>query len=225
MSLASRFNREPQLFDVRLCSIQASITPVVYILVADISLRDRLEFLIRDYGWQTETFASVEQLLSSSPVVGPSCLVLDVAMPGLNGLDLQRRVAANRSDMPIILITLGGEVLMTVHASNDAFASSLTAPLANGGLLDTLAHCIEWSETALRREAEVAALWDRYASLSPREREVMALVVTGLLNKQVAGELGISEITVKAHRAKVMRKMKADSLADLVRQAARLRLP
>jgi FixJ family two-component response regulator len=225
MSLASGFDSEVRSFEVTRSSFAASIASTVFIIGDDVSLRDTLGSLIRDFGWRAETFASAEQFLSGSPVGGPSCLVLDVTTPGLNGLDLQRRVAAHRSSMPIVLVTGSGDVLMTVHASNGGFAKSITTPLIDDGLLSTIERCIEWSEMALRHEAEFRALRDRHASLSCREREVMALVVAGLLNKQVACELGLSEITVKAHRGRVMRKMEANSLADLVRKAACLRLP
>jgi FixJ family two-component response regulator len=225
MSLASGFDRDVRSFEITRSSFAAGVAPTVFIIEAGVSLRDRLGSSIRDFGWRAEAFASAEAFLSRSPLAGPSCLVLDVTTPGLNGLDLQRRVAADRSGMPIILVAGCGDVLMTVQASNGGFAKSITTPLVDDGLLGTIERCIEWSEMALRDEAEVRALRGRHAALSRREREVMALVVAGLLNKQVAGELGISEITVKAHRGKVMRKMAAHSLADLVRQDACLRLP
>jgi FixJ family two-component response regulator len=155
---------------------------------------------------------------------GRTCLVLDVTLPDLNGLDLQKRVALDRVDMPIIFITGYGDVPTTVQAMKAGAVEFLTKPFGDDVLLNAIRHAIERSRTALRGEAEIRALRDRYASLSRREREVMALVVSGLLNKQVGGELGISEITVKAHRGKVMRKMKAGSLADLVNMAATLRL-
>lgn len=199
-------------------------TPVVFVVDDDVSVRESLEALIRDAGWQAETFASAEEFLSRPRVSGPSCLVLDVGLPDLNGLDLQQRVAADRPDMPIIFITGHGEVPMTVQAMKAGAVEFLTKPFGDDVLLSAIREAIERSETAVGREAEIQALRDRYALLSHREREVMALVVTGLLNKQVGGELGISEITVKAHRGQVMRKMKARSLADLVNMAARLRL-
>ena len=154
----------------------------------------------------------------------PSCLVLDVSLPGLNGLDLQKRVAIERIDMPIIFITGYGNVPMTVQAMKAGAVEFLTKPFSDDVLLSAIRNAIERSQTALGQEAEMRALRDHYASLTRREREVMALVASGLLNKQVGGELGISEITVKAHRGQAMQKMKADSLADLVKMAARLGL-
>ena len=199
-------------------------TPIVFVVDDDVSVRESLEALIRDAGWQPEIFASAEEFLSRPRVSGPSCLVLDVGLPDLNGLDLQQRVATDRPDMPIIFITGHGEVPMTVRAMKAGAVEFLTKPFGDDVLLSAIRDAIHRSETAVGREAEIQALRDRYASLSHREREVMALVVTGLLNKQVGGELGISEITVKAHRGQVMRKMKARSLADLVNMAARLQL-
>jgi FixJ family two-component response regulator len=199
-------------------------TPVVFVVDDDVSVRESLEALIRCAGWQPETFASAQEFLSRPRVIAPSCLVLDVSLPDLNGLDLQKRVAVDRMDMPIIFITGYGDVPITVQAMKAGAVEFLTKPFGDDVLLSAIRHAIERSHTALDHEAEMRALRDCHASLSRREREVMALVVTGLLNKQVGGELGISEITVKAHRGKVMRKMKAHSLADLVTMAARLRL-
>jgi FixJ family two-component response regulator len=199
-------------------------TPIVFIVDDDVSMRESLELLISSAGWQPETFATAQEFLSRPRVLAPSCLVLDVALPDLNGLDLQKRVAVDRIDMPIIFITGYGDVPMTVQAMKAGAVEFLTKPFGDDVLLSAIRHAIEGSNTALAHEAEMRALRDRHASLSRREREVMALVVSGLMNKQVGGELGISEITVKAHRGKVMRKMEADSLADLVTIAARLRL-
>ena len=199
-------------------------TPIVFVVDDDVSVRESLESLIRCAGWEPETFASAQEFLSRPRVLAPSCLVLDVTLPDLNGLDLQKRVAVNRIDMPIIFITGYGDVPMTVQAMKAGAVEFLTKPFGDDVLLSAIRHAIERSRIALAHEAEIRALRDRHASLSRREREVMALVVSGLLNKQVGGELGISEITVKAHRGRVMRKMKAGSLADLVNMAARLRL-
>ena len=198
--------------------------PTVFVVDDDISVRESLELLIRCAGWQAETFPSAQEFLSRPRVLAPSCLVLDVGLPDLNGLDLQKRVAADRSDMPIIFITGYGDVPMTVQAMKAGAVEFLTKPFGDEVLLGAIRNAIERSRTALSHEADTRALRDCYASLTPREREVMALVVSGLLNKQVGGELGISEITVKAHRGHAMRKMKAGSLADLVNMAARLRL-
>jgi len=196
----------------------------VFVVDDDVSVRESLELLIRNAGWQPETFASAQEFLARPRVLAPSCLVLDVALPDLNGLDLQKRVTADRIDMPIIFITGYGDVPMTVQAMKAGAVEFLTKPFGDDVLLSAIRHALERSHIALRHEAEIRALRDRHASLTRREREVMALVVSGLLNKQVGGELGISEITVKAHRGKVMRKMEANSLADLVTMAARLGL-
>src|ERR1700677_1381417 len=199
-------------------------TPIVFVVDDDISVRESLELLIRCEGWQPETFGSAQEFLSRPRAIVPSCLVLDVSLPGLNGLDLQKRVAVERTEMPIIFITGYGDVPMTVQAMKAGAVEFLTKPFGDEVLLRAIRHAIERSRVALEREAEIVTLRDCYASLTHREREVMALVVSGLLNKLIGGELGISEITVKAYRGQVMRKMKADSLADLVKMAARLRL-
>jgi FixJ family two-component response regulator len=198
--------------------------PIVFVVDDDVSVRESLEALIRTAGWQSETFASAEEFLSRPRVHAPSCLVLDVSLPDLNGLDLQKRVTADRIDMPIIFITAYGDVPMSVQAMKAGAVEFLTKPFGDDVLLGAIRHAIERSRIALDHEAEIRSLRDCYASLTRREREVMALVVSGRLNKQVGSELGISEITVKAHRGNVMRKMNADSLADLVNMAARLRL-
>src|ERR1700683_5037127 len=199
-------------------------TPIVFVVDDDASVRESLEILIRCEGWQPEIFASAQEFLACPRAHVPSCLVLDVSLPGLNGLDLQKRVAIERTDMPIIFITGYGDVPMTVQAMKAGAVEFLTKPFSDDVLLTAIRAALERSRVALSLEAEMRVLQDRYASLSPRERQVMVLVVSGLLNKQVGGELGISEITVKTHRGKVMQKMKADSVADLVRMAARLRL-
>jgi len=198
--------------------------PIVFIVDDDVSVRESLELLIRWGGWQPETFASAEEFLARPRVLVPSCLILDVHLPDLNGLDLQKRLVVDRIDLPIIFITGCGDVPMTVQAMKAGAVEFLTKPFDDEVLLRAVLQAIELSRVALEREAETRALRDRYASLTRREKEVMALVASGLLNKQVGGELGISEITVKAHRGNVMGKMAAGSLADLVNKAARLRL-
>ena len=173
-------------------------------------------------GWLPEVFASAQEFLSRPRLLAPSCLVLDVTLPDLNGLDLQKRIAADRNDMPIIFITGHGDVPMTVRAMKAGAIEFLTKPFRGEALLSAVRHAIERSYAALRQEAELQALRARFSSLSTREREVMNLVVRGLLNKQVGGELGITVVTVKAHRGKMMQKMQAASVPDLVNMAAKL---
>jgi FixJ family two-component response regulator len=184
-------------------------------------VRESLELLITSAGWRPETFASAQDFLTRPPVVVPSCLVLDVTLPGLNGLDLQTRLAA-RTEMPIVFITGYGDVPTSVRAMKAGAAEFLMKPFKSDVLLGAIRTALERSQVTLNAATHLRALRDSYSSLTAREREVMALVVSGLLNKQVGGELGISEITVKAHRGQVMRKMKADSLAHLVRMATSL---
>jgi len=198
--------------------------PIVFVVDDDVSVRESLELMIRSAGWKPEIFASATEFLSHPRAHAPSCLVLDVNLPDLNGLDLQMRVAVDRIDMPIIFITGYGDVPMTVRAMKAGAVEFLTKPFSDDALLGAIRHAIERSRAVLGHEAEIRMLADRYETLSRREREVMALVVTGLLNKQVAFDLGISEITVKAHRGRVMHKMQANSLVDLASMAAKLHL-
>ena len=204
-------------------SRMSTVTPIVFIVDDDVSVRESLELLIQNEGWQAETFASAHEFLDHPRAALPSCLILDVSLPGLNGLELQQRVAVERTDMPIIFITGHGDIPMTVRAMKAGAIEFLTKPFNDEALLSAIRQALQRSRLALSHEAEMRELRNCYALLTPRERQVMALVVSGLLNKQIGGELGISEITVKAHRGQVMQKMKADSLAALVKMAARLR--
>lgn len=204
--------------------LMAPSSPIVFVVDDDVSVRESLELLIQNEGWQAKTFASAQEFLDCPRAGVSSCLVLDLSLPGLNGLELQKRIAAQRTDMPIIFITGHGDVPKTVQAMKGGAVEFLTKPFNDEVLLTAIRQALERSRLALAQEAEMQELRDRYASLTPRERQVMALVVSGLLNKQVGGELGISEITVKAHRGQVMQKMKADSVADLVKMGGRLGL-
>ena len=197
-------------------------TPIVFVVDDDISVRESLEVLLRCEGWEPETFGCAQEFLMRPRPVVPSCLVLDVSLPDLNGLDLQKRLALERPDMPIMFITAHGDVPTSVQAMKAGAVEFLMKPFENNVLLGAIRECLDRSRRALAREMEMRVLRNRYASLTRRERQVMALVVSGLLNKQAGGELGISEITVKAHRGQVMQKMEADSFADLVNIAARL---
>jgi FixJ family two-component response regulator len=196
---------------------------IVFVVDDDMSVRESLESLIRHAGWLAELFASGQEFLARPRLTVPCCLLLDVSLPGLSGLELQRQIA-ERTEMPIIFITGHGDVPMTVQAMKAGAVEFLTKPLRRDVLLNAIRGALERSRAALRVDAEMQAIKNCYQSLTPREREVMGLVVTGLLNKQIAGELDISETTVKKHRGQVMRKMKSDSLAELVTNAARLGL-
>jgi len=194
-------------------------TPIVFVVDDDVSVRESLEALIRFAGWQSETFASAQEFLARPRVLAPSCLVLDVTLPDLNGLDLQERIAVDRIDMPIIFITGYGDVPMTVRAMKAGAVEFLTKPFHDQDLLDAIEVALEKDRTRRAEEKFVAELRERFDKLTARERQVMQLVVAGRLNKQIAAELGISEMTAKIHRSQVFRKTQAVNLPDLVRMA------
>jgi FixJ family two-component response regulator len=204
--------------------LDSKISPTVFVVDDDISVRQALEVLIRDEGMEVETFRSAQEFLARPHAAVPSCLVLDVSLPGLNGLELQKRISVEQQDMPIIFITGYGDIPMTVQAMKAGAVEFLTKPFADHALLNAVRSAIDRSTVRLARREEIQALNARCARLTPREREVMGLVVVGLLNKQVADKLHISEITEKAHRGCMMRKMEANSFAELVHMASRLRL-
>ena len=199
-------------------------TAIVFVVDSDPSVRESLELLVRAAGWRAETFASAQEFLARPRSVVPSCLILDTTLPDLDGLELQERIASERTDMPIIFLTGHADIAMTVRAMKRGALEFLIKPFDAEALLIGIQQALKRSEAALGRENQLHALRMGYGLLTQREREVMTLVVSGLPNKQVGGELGISEITVKAHRGNVMRKMKANSLANLVNMAARLRV-
>jgi RNA polymerase sigma factor (sigma-70 family) len=201
-----------------------TVTPVVFVVDDDVSVRESLELMILAAGWHPETFPSATEFLAHPRVGGPSCLVLDVSLPDLNGLDLQKRIV-DWTDMPIIFITGYGDVPTSVQAMKAGATEFLVKPFDDDVLLSSIRQAIERSRIELTREAELQAFRNCHASLTPREQQIMALVVSGRLNKQIAAELGISEITVKAHRGRVMRKMQVESLAQLVKVAAALEGP
>jgi FixJ family two-component response regulator len=198
--------------------------PIVFVVDDDVSVRESLELLIKFSGWQPEMFASAEEFLARPRTATPSCLVLDVSLPDLNGLELQKLIGTDRMEIPIIFITGHGDVPMTVQAMKAGAVEFLTKPFDDEVLLTAIRHALKRSAAVLEDQEEIHALRQSYESLTPREQDVMRLVVSGMLNKQIGLKLGISEITVKAHRGKVMQKMNADSVADLVKMAVRLGL-
>jgi FixJ family two-component response regulator len=205
-------------------SPSSATTPMVFVVAEDESVRESLELLIEAEGWRLETFASAQEFLACPRPVVPTCLILDVALSDVSGLELQKRLVVDRPDLPVIIIARSGDVRMTVAAMKAGAIEVLTKPIDEDMTVGATRYALERSRRSMEREAKMQSLRDSYASLTPREREVMTLVVSGLLNKQVGGELGISEITVKAHRGQVMRKMKAGSLPALVNMVASLGL-
>jgi FixJ family two-component response regulator len=197
-------------------------TPIVFVVDDDISVRESLELLITNQGWQPALFESAQEFLARRPTVAPGCLILDVNLPDLNGLDLQRQISGSGSALPVIFVTGYGDIPMTVQAMKAGAVEFLTKPFDESAMIDAIQSALIRSREALERETQIGVLQDRFSSLSKREREVMTLVVKGLMNKQVGGELDISEITVKAHRGRVMQKMQATNFVELVNMAAEL---
>ena len=216
--------RRIPFLQVQRSSPVAAVTPVVFVVDDDISVRESLELLIQEAGWRAELCASAQDFFARPRPHGPSCLLLDVSLPDLSGLELQQRIAGDRTEMPIVFMTGYGDIPMTVQAMKRGAVEFLTKPVAPEILLNAIAGALMRSRASLDEQASLQALRDRHQTLSRREREVMSLVVRGQLNKQVGGELGIEEITVKSHRGRVMRKMHAKSLPELVTMASRLGL-
>jgi FixJ family two-component response regulator len=216
---------ESLLRNAQIMPIVPDQTPVVYVVDDDISVRESLEWMIEAEGWRPCVFASAREFLAAPPEVAPHCAILDIGLPDVSGLELQEKIVAERPETPIIFITGTNDVPMTVRAMKAGAIEFLTKPFSDEVLLAAIQGALERSAKSIEAAAKKQTIEDRYALLSGRERQVMALVVSGLMNKQVGGKLGISEITVKAHRGQVMRKMEARSLADLIGMADRLGLP
>jgi FixJ family two-component response regulator len=204
--------------------MKSSAAPTVFIIDDDKGMRQAIEDLVESVGLRAETFASGEEFLSRGHTSGPSCLVLDVRLPQMSGLDFQRRLTETGMQIPIIFVTAHGDIPMSVRALKSGAVEFLTKPFRDQDLLDAIQQALQHDRAAQEQQAEIQALQARYHALTPREQQVMALVVSGMLNKQIASEIGASEATVKIHRGNVMHKMQAGSVADLVRMADKVKL-